>query len=91
MNEAKNLYLFGGRRRWASPALGDVLAFEDPAFAEGAISPKHKQLIAVAVALTSRCPHCMHEHFRTARRAGATERELEEATLSRPHSAPAVP
>jgi AhpD family alkylhydroperoxidase len=44
------------------------------AVAEGAIPVKYKELIAVAVALTTQCPYCVDDvHTGNARKAGATE------------------
>jgi AhpD family alkylhydroperoxidase len=56
-------------------------AFDKAAVAEGAIPVKYKELIAVAVALTTQCPYCIEIHSNNARRAGATEAELTEASM----------
>lgn len=56
-------------------------AFDQAAVAEGAIPVKYKELIAVAVALTTQCPYCIAIHNANARRAGATETELAEAAM----------
>ena len=56
-------------------------AFDKAAVAEGAISAKNKELIAVAVAVTTQCPYCIDIHANNARRAGATEAELTEAAM----------
>jgi AhpD family alkylhydroperoxidase len=53
--------------------------FSKAAFAEGALSRKLKQLIAVAVAHTTQCPYCIRGHTQGALRDGATEREIMEA------------
>jgi AhpD family alkylhydroperoxidase len=37
--------------------------------------------MAVAVALTTQCPYCIAVHAEKAKKAGATEQELAEATL----------
>jgi len=47
----------------------------------GAISRKHRELIAVAVAVTTQCPYCIEAHARAAKAAGASRAELVEATL----------
>ncbi len=57
------------------------MAFDKAAVAEGAIPVKYKELIAVAVAVTTQCPYCIDIHAANARRAGATEAELAEATI----------
>src|SRR3954462_9409035 len=56
-------------------------AFDKAAVAEGAIPVKYKELIAVAVALTTQCPYCIDIHAANARKAGATEAELVEAAM----------
>ena len=48
-------------------------------FTEGALDSKTKQLIAVAVAHLTQCPHCIEGHTGLAQRAGATPQELTEA------------
>jgi AhpD family alkylhydroperoxidase len=56
-------------------------AFDRAAVAEGAIPVKYKELIAVAVALTTQCPYCIEIHSGNARKAGATETEMVEAAI----------
>lgn len=56
-------------------------AFDKAAVADGAIPVKYKELIAVAVALTTQCPYCIDIHSGNARKAGATETELAEAAM----------
>src|SRR5499426_1570705 len=56
-------------------------AFDKLAVAEGAIPVKYKELIAVAVAVTTQCPYCIEIHASNARKAGATEAELTEAAI----------
>jgi AhpD family alkylhydroperoxidase len=55
--------------------------FNDATFADGALSGKVKQLISVAVALTTQCPYCIALHTKAAREAGATDAELSEAAI----------
>jgi AhpD family alkylhydroperoxidase len=56
-------------------------AFDKAAIAEGAISVKYKELIAVALAVTTQCPYCIDIHSGNARKAGATDAEIVEATM----------
>ena len=56
-------------------------AFDKAAVAAGAISVKYKELIAVAVAVTTQCPYCIDKHTGDAIAAGATDAELVEATM----------
>jgi AhpD family alkylhydroperoxidase len=44
----------------------------------GAIPGKFKELLALAVALTTQCPYCVEVHSNKARGAGASEPELAE-------------
>ena len=52
--------------------------FDKAAFAPGAIDVLNKQLMAVAVALTTQCPYCIVLHVKSARDAGATDQMLAE-------------
>jgi len=54
-------------------------AFGRQVFAEGALSAKMKQVIAVAVAHATQCPYCIKGHTKAALRSGATREELMEA------------
>ena len=54
-------------------------AFSQQVFADGALSAKTKQIIAVAVAHVTQCPYCIRGHTEAARKAGATEQEVMEA------------
>jgi AhpD family alkylhydroperoxidase len=56
-------------------------AFDKLAVAEGAIPVKYKELMAIAVALTTQCPYCIDIHSANARKAGATEAEIAEAAM----------
>jgi len=56
-------------------------AFDKAAVADGAIPVKYKELIAVAVALTTQCPYCIEIHNGNARKAGATDTEMAEAAM----------
>src|SRR5678815_1542352 len=54
-------------------------AFSQSVFAEGALSSKTKQLIAVAVAHVTQCPYCIRGHTRAAVQHGASPEEIMEA------------
>ena len=56
-------------------------AFDEQAFKGGAIDVLHKQLTAVAVALTTQCPYCIELHVKAARQAGANDTMLAEASM----------
>ena len=68
------------KRRELSPATEEAFqAFSQKVFAEGALSIKMKQLIAVAVAHVTQCPYCIKGHTKAALRHGASREELMEA------------
>ena len=48
---------------------------------DGAIPHKYRELMAIAVALTTQCPYCIEVHAKSARKAGATREELAEVTF----------
>lgn len=48
------------------------------AMAEGALSSKHKELMALAIGVTQRCSGCIGFHVKALIRLGATRAELEE-------------
>jgi AhpD family alkylhydroperoxidase len=65
--------------RGAQP--GTMRAFGDlhrAALADGALSTKHKELIALAIGIAVHCDGCIAFHVRDALEAGATRAEVEE-------------
>ncbi len=78
MNNIKKLPELGSKapETWKSFA-----AFDQAAMADGAIPKKYKELIAIAVALTTQCPYCIEIHKAKAIEAGATEAELAEVVF----------
>src|SRR5262245_29027047 len=54
-------------------------AYDKAALADGAIPKKYKELMAIAIALTTQCPYCIEVHRQQAVDAGVTEAELAEA------------
>ena len=67
------------RKRLAPDVHDAFTAFSERVFAEGALSTKTKQLIAVAVAHVTQCPYCIRGHTRAALRQDATAAEIMEA------------
>ncbi len=67
------------RRELAPETQAAFDAFSRQVFAEGALSAKMKQVIAVAVAHVTQCPYCIKGHTKAALRSGATREELMEA------------
>jgi AhpD family alkylhydroperoxidase len=81
MFDMKNLRRLKQLDENAPDAMKAFWAFDQAAFAEGALSAREKQLIAVAVALTTQCPYCIELHNKAAREAGADDAQLVEAAL----------
>jgi AhpD family alkylhydroperoxidase len=81
MFDMKNLNRLKKLDANAPEAMKAFWAFDKAAFTEGAISAQHKQLIAVAVALTTQCPYCIELHTKAARDAGARDAQLAETAL----------
>jgi AhpD family alkylhydroperoxidase len=81
MYDMKNMARLAEVERAAPAAMAAFHAFGDAVFADGALSRKTKELIAVAVALATQCPYCIEFHSRDARKAGAGDAELAEAAL----------
>lgn len=67
------------RRELAPQTLEAFRRFSQQVFADGALSAKTKQLIAVAVAHVTQCPYCIRSHTRLARQHGATPEEIMDA------------
>jgi AhpD family alkylhydroperoxidase len=65
----------------APEAMKAFWAFDKAALADGVVPVKYKELIAVAVALTTQCPYCIDIHSGNARKAGASDAELAETAM----------
>ena|SRR6187551_3117338 len=81
MYSKENLTKIKTMNELAPEAMKAFWAFDKLAVADGAIPVKYKELIAVGVAVTTQCPYCIEIHAANARKAGATEAELAEATI----------
>ena len=81
MYDMQNMAKLERIAKLAPKAFEGFKAFDSAAFQAGAIPVKYKELMAVAVALTTQCPYCIEIHAKRARKAGATEQELAETTL----------
>jgi len=57
------------------------VAFDKAALADGVIPNKTKELIAVAVALTTQCAYCIEIHTKRAKEAGNTDAEIAETVM----------
>ena len=81
MYNTKNLGKLKKMDSLAPEVMKAFWAFDKAAVAEGAIPVKYKELIAVAVAVTTQCPYCIDIHSGNARKAGASDAEIVEATM----------
>ena len=81
MYDMKNLAKIKTLGELAPEAFKGFMAFDQATFKEGVIPLKYKELMAVAVALTTQCPYCIEIHAGKAKKAGATDQELAETTM----------
>src|ERR1051326_2171907 len=81
MYDKKNLAKLKKMDELAPDVMKAFWAFDKAAVADGAIPAHYKELIAVAVALTTQCPYCIEIHSANARKAGASEAEIAEAAM----------
>ena len=65
----------------APEAFAGFKALDKAALADGAIPKKYKELMAIAVALTTQCPYCIQVHRKAAVAAGASDAELAETVF----------
>ncbi|GAN55112.1 carboxymuconolactone decarboxylase family protein [Tanticharoenia sakaeratensis] len=81
MYDMKNLGQLKALDEGAPEAMKAFWAFNNAAFAEGALPKLTKELIALGVAMATQCPYCIALHTSAARDAGATDAQLAEAAL----------
>jgi AhpD family alkylhydroperoxidase len=65
-------------RKSQSEAMGGFAKLAQASMAEGAISAKHKELIALAIGISQRCSGCVGFHVKALIKLGCTRAELEE-------------
>lgn len=70
-------------RKGAPDDFAAFVEFDQQVFADEGhtLSKKTRELIAIGVAATTQCPHCIEIHSRGAAKAGATQEELSEAIM----------
>lgn len=81
MYSIDNLKKFPKMDTLAPEAMKAFWAFDRAALADGAIPKKYKELMALAVALTTQCVYCLEIHKKAAAKAGATQEEIAEVVL----------
>jgi AhpD family alkylhydroperoxidase len=68
------------KRKELAPEMLDAFrAFSERVFADGALSSKTKELIAIAAAHVTQCPYCIKGHTLAALRKRASKKEIMEA------------
>ena len=65
-------------RKSQSEAMQGFGQLAKASLADGALSEKHKELIALAIGITQHCSGCIGFHVKALKRLGATKAELEE-------------
>lgn len=60
----------------SSVVFNSFLEMEKKTYAEGSISTKHKQLIALGISIYANCESCMECHIKDALNVGATKEEI---------------
>jgi AhpD family alkylhydroperoxidase len=68
----------GPFRKSQSEALLGFGQLARASMAEGAVSAKHKELIALAIGITQHCSGCVGFHVKALRKLGCSREELEE-------------
>ena len=81
MYEMSHLKRIGQFGKLAPEAMSGFKALDQAALTAGAIPKKYKELMAIAVALTTQCPYCIELHRKAALAAGASEGELAETVF----------
>ena len=80
VEQLKNLRSASGALAKANPKLiAGFQALNGAQNGAGALDAKTRELISLAVAVTTRCDGCISSHANAARAAGATEAELSDA------------
>src|SRR5690625_3888875 len=77
--EKSNLKRLETLSQLAPESFSNFFHFNDQALAEGYLSVKLKELIAVAVAHVTGCAYCIDLHVTAVKKAGASKEELSEA------------
>lgn len=78
----QDLQLASAFVRLAPPEAQAFLAFDHAAKREGGhLEPRVRELVSLAVAITTQCGYCLDVHTKAARRLGVTREELAEVVL----------
>jgi AhpD family alkylhydroperoxidase len=78
MTNMKNLERLPVLSKLTPKATNSFWIYDQAALADGVIPKKYKELMAVAIALTTQCYYCIKVYKQAAITAGATEEEFTE-------------
>ena len=81
MYDNVNLKKLPTLKKLAPEAMAGFEHLFNASMAPGAIPKKYKELIALAVGLTTQCPYCLETHRAAAKHAGASDVELAETVF----------
>ena len=81
MLDMTHLKRLGPMGKLTPEAMAGFQALDNAALADGVIPKKYKELMAIAVGLTTQCPYCLEVHRKAAIAAGATSTELAETVF----------
>ena len=81
MQSMDNLKKLGKLDQAANDAWKHFQTFNNAVMAQGALTVKSKELIALAVALTTQCNYCLELHRKGAEKAGASQEEIAETVM----------
>ncbi len=81
MFDMAHLKRLGPMGKLTPEAMAGFQTLDKAALADGEIPKKYKELMAIAVGLTTQCPYCLEVHRKAALAAGATAVELAETVF----------
>lgn len=75
----RDLKKFGAITEWSEELGNKFFEYYGKVFEEGALTPREKSLIALAVAHTEQCPYCIDAYTQDGLQRGITKEEMMEA------------
>ncbi|WP_430411624.1 arsenosugar biosynthesis-associated peroxidase-like protein [Kordia sp.] len=75
----RDLKKFGAITEWSEELGNKFFEYYGKVFEEGALTPREKSLIALAVAHTEQCPYCIDAYTTDGLQRGITKEEMMEA------------
>lgn len=75
----RDLKKFGAITEWSEELGSKFFEYYGKVFEEGALTPREKSLIALAVAHTEQCPYCIDAYTQDGLQRGITKEEMMEA------------